>query len=282
MSDVLEKYKEADLKREEKGGQELMDKGFNLGITAVILVSIILLCACVGLYITKENEVEKRIFIERQLEDISRDKKGLEAELEKLKAVKIDTELKLAIKEKEVEVLQDRLESLKAERIIEKGERSNLAEELSSLQGEYAILKTNFDQLQETKEMLEQKLKEAIRSGVKLKTIIVGPEKEEKGPEAGYRETAEPASTSAQAKPTVTGEVLAVNKEYEFLVISLGANNGITADSEVSIYKGDELIAQARVEKLYDNISAVIINDKAQLDKVKVGNTAVGTVEKNR
>jgi len=181
---------------------------------------------------------------------------------------------------------------------IERGtladENSSLAERYAAIQEnylsaqeEFTNLKQDFTQLQLAKETLEQKLKDMADSRVKLKTIIVESDDDEEE-EVAFKEEyfseedaffEELEEEVAARKDTIEGEVLAVNKEYEFLVVSLGLKDGITEDSDISIYRGYNLVAIGGIEKLYENISAVIVNDIGQLRKIKVGDLAVASVE---
>ena len=62
-------------------------------------------------------------------------------------------------------------------------------------------------------------------------------------------------------------------------MVNIGLKDGISEDSDISIYRGYNLIAIGGVEKLYENISAVIVNDIEQLRQIKVGDVAVASVE---
>lgn len=263
MSKIIDRYREADEARWEERGT---GRAFNFGVTLLVLISVLFLCSSVALYIIKENEIEKRMFLENELADTTEELGRLAFELGEVKEAKIKIELEFALKEKELQDYKDRFSMLTMERSAIEGERTRFAEKSAVVQQDLVSLKRQFDQLQQAKEVLEQKLKSVMDSRVKLKTIIVEPE---------------PSEEESIAEKTVEGEVLAVNKEYEFLVISLGANSGMSMNSDISIYRSSELIAIARVEKLYENISAVIVNDKGQMSRIRVGDAVVATVLKS-
>jgi len=262
VSRLIESYREADKTRREEE-ESAMNRTFGFGLTLLVLISVALLCSTVGLYIIKENEIEKRIALENELSKTTEEIKMVRVELTDLKEIKTKIEFELALTSRELRDYKDRLSLVKLESGTLEGEKSNLADSYLLIQQNFVKLQNDFYQLQESKEVLEQRLKNAMDSRVKLKTIIVEPEQH--------------AEISSIEK-TIEGEVLAVNREYEFLVINLGLNSGLNTDSDVSIYRSSELVAMAQIEKLYDNISAVVVNDKGQMENVKVGDTVVASM----
>ncbi|PIU41590.1 MAG: hypothetical protein COS99_04570 [Candidatus Omnitrophica bacterium CG07_land_8_20_14_0_80_42_15] len=290
-----------------------MNKVFNVGIILWILISVALVSSCVAFYIMKENEMEKRIILERKLETVTKEKDQLSEEIEVLKEAKTEAELKLALKEKDLQNLHEKFEMAKMENSLSVNEKSTLESEKAELEKERAALqaerskitgdllatqtslakvKEDFEQLQQAKEVLEQKLKDAMNSGVKLETIVVEPtgstefskaESREAKEEISYAEketknTKEPEEAIEEGD--IRGEVLAVNKEYEFLVINLGVSNGINEDSQILIYRESDLIAKGNIEKLYENISAVVVDNKDELRKVKIGDVVIAKLNK--
>ena len=266
MSRLIESYREADkIRREEEEGA--MNRTLGFGLTLLVLISVALLCSTVGLYIIKENEIEKRIALEEALSKTTEEMKVVKVNLADLKEIKTKIEFELALKNRELQDYKDRLSFVKLESGTLEGEKSDLSDRYLLIQQNFAKLQDDFYRLQQSKEVLEQRLKNAMDSRVKLKTIIVEPEQH-----------AEAAPIEETIEKTIEGEVLAVNREYEFLVINLGLNNGLNTDSDVSIYRSSELVAMAQIEKLYDNISAVVVNDKKQMENVKVGDTVVASI----
>jgi hypothetical protein len=271
----MDRYKDAETTKGIRKEGERMERGINIGVTALVIINAILLCTSVALYIVKENEIEKRILLDKQLEDTVMERRSLSAEVEKVRSVNKEMELDLAVKKYQIRNLQEKFDILMVQSKMAGGEDTSVTTELLAIQDDYYALQEDYDQLQQSKEILEHRLQDMMRSGVKLQTIVVEPEEREPERPQRFTRVAEPEPVE-----TVTGEVLAVNKEYEFLVVNLGMNSGITKDSDISIYKGNELMGTATVEKLYDNISAVVVSDKKQLNQIKIGDTVIGTVDK--
>ena len=55
------------------------------------------------------------------------------------------------------------------------------------------------------------------------------------------------------------GRVLAVDKQNDLVVINLGSMNNLKNGDKLSIYRGDNFIANAELVKVQDKISAAII-----------------------
>ena len=83
----------------------------------------------------------------------------------------------------------------------------------------------------------------------------------------GKPETSKPAVvTPRRADQTIAGgNVLLVNRNYNFIVINLGSKQGISLDDVLSVQHEGAEIAKVRVEKLYDDYSAAyIVEEQSQ------------------
>ena len=69
------------------------------------------------------------------------------------------------------------------------------------------------------------------------------------------------------------GQVLVVNKEFDFVVINLGENDGLKIGSKLQVLKDEQVLGTVEVEKIYGNMSAATIMPDAQKDKIKEGCT---------
>ena len=275
-----------------------MNRTVSVSMTLLVLTSVLLLCSSVALFIMKENEIEKRIVLEKEVLDktkeadtLSEELAMLRSELTSVREAKAKVDLELVIKESEIQNYKDKFNMLTLEHGSKDNEMEGVREQSQMWEQRFSRLEGEFNQLQLAKEGLEDKLKNIMDSQVKLKTIIVEPEDEHTLSSIPPQDTASIATYETYENPyqrsrtrerkkkkTIEGEVLAVNKEYEFLVISVGATSGLGVNSDISIYRSNELVAMGKVEKLYENISAAIANDKGQLSNIKVGDTVVATV----
>ncbi|MDD5155698.1 MAG: hypothetical protein PHF11_04340 [Candidatus Omnitrophica bacterium] len=91
--------------------------------------------------------------------------------------------------------------------------------------------------------------------GVELGKIVVTPETG-KGPAAP--QPAQPATkgNNFAAVPALTGKIIVVNKDYNFVVINLGASDGVSVGEVFSVSRKDKYIGDIKVEKVHDTMSA--------------------------
>lgn len=55
------------------------------------------------------------------------------------------------------------------------------------------------------------------------------------------------------------GKILAVDRQNDLVVINLGATNNLKNGDKLGIYRGDDFIANARLVKVQDSISAAMV-----------------------
>ncbi|MCM8762758.1 MAG: hypothetical protein NC829_00015 [Candidatus Omnitrophica bacterium] len=75
------------------------------------------------------------------------------------------------------------------------------------------------------------------------------------------------------SKPTqpLDGEVLVLNKEYNFAVVNLGRKDGLSDGDTIAIYENEKLIGEVKVEKLQDAMVAVDLVTPRLKDKLVEG-----------
>lgn len=69
------------------------------------------------------------------------------------------------------------------------------------------------------------------------------------------------------------GNVLLVNRKYNFVVVNLGSQQNLELNDTLSIYREGKEIAKARVEKLYDDYSAAYIIEEQSDHPITEGDT---------
>ncbi len=169
----------------------------NLKVILIIssALSIVLLCTTVSFYILKENEKEKKIAIQKSLDETKAAKQSLENRLKDIEIT--NAELKTSIKSQEEKIsmlsqtiegeklankgylanIQERdsdIEKLKAKIEEEKAEKEALLNQLEKLNENYLNMKFHLENLIKTKEELEKKAKElAEKEGISLGAIVI-------------------------------------------------------------------------------------------------------------
>lgn len=107
------------------------------------------------------------------------------------------------------------------------------------------------------------------------KNVTTSEKKDSAAPPAGA------ASTSALCAPTggIEGKVAAVNPSWNFVVLNVGENNGVTKDSEMLVQRGGQAIAKIKITSVepLTSIGDIIPNTVAPGSAVQVGDQVFAT-----
>ena len=141
-----------------------------------------------------------------------------------------------------------------------------MADELGMLRSEREGLDQRVGDLETAKAELERKVLElAGQPTVELDKIVVS----DTGPESEVPSTVTPVSVRAGLGSE--GQVLVVNLEYGFIVMSLGRNHGISLGQEFKVVRGAEVVGRVKVEKLYDDLSAATVLSGSDARRIREG-----------
>lgn len=141
---------------------------------------------------------------------------------------------------------------------------TNLAEDTMKLKTEFTLLRNTTDALRErlTQYIEREKQDKQVRTKA-LELAKAEPEEEalEKTP-------------SQSSGPNLVGEILIVNREFDFVVVNLGENDGVKEGMVLDIYRDNNLLSQAKVETVRTSISAATLIDKGAVSKIRAGDKA--------
>jgi len=280
---------------------------FTLPVLIVLLI-IAFIFGASGFY-SFQREKAINLALQGKLEQAETAQKQTEEKLTGAKKTISDLESKLQAANTEIQRLSGdldqqkavnsetsaQLEQTKADLEQQKNLRADLESRLSGAQEEAKKAQGQVSALQEKNNVLESKLKdlEVKNQSVELGTVIVNPESTVKAPvqKKESKKKAEPKKKAAPAKkeavekpkqpevvPVATGfegKVMVINKEYNFVVISLGSKDGIEVGSAFSVYHGDSYLGDVRIEKVHDSMSAAGFVSADLKDKVSEGDRVV-------
>ena len=220
-----------------------------------LILAVILTIACVVLGMMYYQENEQRLVLEKNIGQVQEEKKVLGQELDQKEQT--ITRLTQSMKEMKLEL------NLKLERKDTK--LTNLTMQLNEANEEKGILKVDFSKLKNLRIKLEKRVnkikaeKEELRARLtefELKNqALLSRIKNSGGSEAEL--TLE--KITVQEYPKWQGEVLAVDNEYGYAVIGLGIKKGLSQDTILGFFRGNENIGRAKVVQLYENTSVVKI-----------------------
>ena len=235
------------------------------------------------------QEREKRQAKERELLLTLAERDELKGQLDQLQQVKSRTDEELARVRKELAGTQDKLsgavtaqealsravedrqkeiDRLSKDLTQNRSERETLASQLKDLTSERDEMHRQLADLEKAKGELESKVTELSQQPtVELDKVVVGSD------QGGGGATATTAPVSIGAASGTNGQVVVVNREYDFIVMNLGKKQGLSIGQEFQVVRGAEVLGKVKVEKIYDELSAAAILPESRKDSIREGDT---------
>lgn len=262
-----------------------MSRTFKLILALLIVASVSSAVLAVIAFIGKEREYVKRLILEDKLATSLKEKRALEKELSVAKTAKGEIEAKFKETEEKIQKLSGQLDEekqtlelaageletkkkelakFKADLENEKKEKLAISKNLETLQSDYDKVTKEVARLRNEKSSLEKKVAELEEKAVNLDKIVVG--SREKG---SLLVPVEPV------KPLLEGKVLVVNKEYSFVVTDLGQDKGVQKGMLFDIKNGNELLAKAEIDKVYDTMSSATVLPGGKINDIKKGHVII-------
>ena len=152
-----------------------------------------------------------------------------EAELMQLQKDKTELQAKLEANQNEIGSLQKRIEE--AEKTAKPAASPVAPNSSPELQAQLEDARHQLDSAEKEKAFLSEKLQTPLERSTQ-------PQEEKKRRESGAR------------KPGVRGNVLAVNQAYNFVVLNLGARQGVEPNSEMLVLREGTLIGKIRISSV--------------------------------
>jgi hypothetical protein len=177
------------------------------------------------------------------------------AELAKVQAEKNDLAAKLSANESEIADLRKRT----AAAATKPAAANSPAPALIELQAQLEDVKKQLDAAEREKILLSDKIKLTQEKSTQLET---------------ERKPRLPPGTN---NPGIRGTVLAVNQAYNFVVLSLGAREGVEANTEMLVLRGGSFIGRIRISSVEPAtaIGDIITSTLARGVQVQPGDTVV-------
>ena len=259
-----------------------------LGVLALLAMGV---CAFVVMQLIQEKE--RRIAKEQELQLAHAENEDLKARLEEIQQARARVEEELSRVRKEFAQSQEELaKAVEAQEALSRSiedrereigrlkkdldqsrtEQKQINTQLSELQTERDAMKQQLIDLEHAKGDLESKVMElSERPTVELeKVLVTNP--------TGAVGGGVLVPASATSHPAPEGRVVVINREYDFIVMSLGKNHGVSIGQEFQIVRGSDVLGKVKVEKVYDEISAATLLPGSQKDTIRAGETDGDTV----
>jgi len=203
--------------------------------------------------------------LEEQLLQIRQTKEQVETELALLKDQMTQMTKQLTEEQQAKDALatsiderQREIDRLNKDLAQARSERGSLAEQVTTLKGEQEALQAQLAKAEQAKTELETKVLElSEHPSVELEKVIVT--------------SASPSAASSSQLPATQGQVVVVNREYDFIVMNLGKRQGLALGQEFQIVRGQQVLGRVKVEKVYDELSAAAILPESNKDAIREG-----------
>lgn len=239
-------------------------KSLRLPIIILSLLCVIFLIFGAWQFVAREQEKKNREVSERTLDEITQAKEQLQKELDDQKKVKGDLESQLSELTTKVQSLQMKAETLAAQIADERKAKEEALAQLENkdkeIEDAMASVENEKSARTSLQEQFEKMKKEYLAVQDELKTVKINNEDLSKQlQELQARGAVELDKIVVKPGAGIEGKVLVVNKEFNFIVVGAGNNKGITPGVVFGIYRGGTLVGKAKVEKVYETMSAANI-----------------------
>lgn len=241
-----------------------------LGVLAALALGIAAIAMVFGI-----QERDKRQAKERELRQALIENEDLEGRLEETQLAKTKAEEDLTRTRKDlVQSKEDLAKAIEAQTALAKSveereqEIDRLTKDLAQSQGAAKGMTDKLTQLQTERDTLKQEVAELASKVMEISNAnqpTIELEKVRVTDSQGSTATGQPGAAAQD------GEVVVVNREYDFIVMNLGRNHGLSVGQEFQVVRGDQVLGRVKVEKVYDELSAATILPESQKESIREG-----------
>jgi len=270
----------------------MSEKGKSAVIILVVLV-VLSLSAAGGAYFLFQQEHQRNLVLQDDLEELKTRQKITESRLEESKRMLTALEGRLKDTRGDLTELADMLQAerdqkdgalaqveiLRVDLDEQRRLRIQLEDDLTYTQEALNETQVQLDTLGSEKMSLEEQINdlqarstnlEDKMQGVELGKIVVSadkpaPAKKKKGWWPWGRKKEESSLEEAEedmqlpedlAADQLQGQILIVNKDYNFVVINLGSKDGVAVGDSFSLYHDNNYVGDVQISKIHDSMAA--------------------------
>jgi hypothetical protein len=251
-----------------------------------------------NLRLAKERELalakSENADLQDRLGELRTSKQQIEESLTRAKAQLDEAAQQLSTERQEREELTKNLEGRQREierltKDVEeiRTERTELSEQAAKLKAQLKSAQRQLASAEKAKEDMQAKMLEMpMPAGFDQPSVNLDPVVVRNQSQAGAAmdpaalSAAGPVSMPALSAPspvnasnisTNQGQVVVVNRDYDFVVMNLGRNHGLEIGQEFQVIHGSEVVARIKVEKVYDELAAAAIMPDSKKDAIREG-----------
>ena len=238
------------------------------------LILFIALGAAGYFYWTGSEAINARKVLSQNLSRVESEKGQLSAELVQAKQKLSEMEAKLS------EVEQSMEEAVRAKELAESNLKQK-TDEVTSMQGHYekriGELENDVKRYADFSAVLaaEMKpLKDVIIAGGSGRSAPIVQNVNSKS-EPGSANSSSIQTVVSQSADLVAGQVLAVNRDYGFVIVSFGSESGAAVGRVIQLYRKGDPLGLGRIEKVKGAISAASVVSEDLMSRVQKGDHVV-------
>jgi hypothetical protein len=256
----------------------------------IILTVVFAALAGVGFYL-EETERKQRTRLESEVVQLSQTNTTLKEDIQSVRVelTRVEEDL-IAVQEEHrrtTTLLQEtrRMEAELQQVVTERDDTIvTLTAELESTQQERGQLKQLTKRLESKAQQLQGRLTlieqenadlelqlDGTGSSVTLDRLVVGPTGD--APFVGGVIVPAPILEETRSGILLTGRILVVNREYDFVVINMGKASGIHMGDEFDVMRGSQMLGRVKVEKLYEALAAAAMVGDTNKEQLREGDT---------
>jgi hypothetical protein len=228
-------------------------KAVKFAIFSLFTLSFILVSFSVSVFMGKQSEEMRRGEAEARLSVQQVANKKLSVAYDQMGQAREDLAQKLVYEQKRVKKIVSSLNQ-------EKADSSKLQKNLKTANKDLDSMRLDYQTLSQSLEILQQKLIDLGATDYEIDQAV----------KKGGRTEIELPPVVVNANASQDAKILVVNRDYNFVVIDRGANEGIRLGDFLEIHRGGKVVARVQAEKIYDHFSACSIVEESKKIKVQV------------
>lgn len=246
----------------------------------LVLAAIGAIASAVLAYNAKNNFVAKVDELKQTSKELAGTKKSLDEEKAKLQATtaaKEAAESKAAGLETKLAATEKSLADTNTELTDTKGKLA--AADTAATEAKTALdnLKAQFPPDQTPEQVIESLKQKDNQIKVAQEEIDVLQKKLKEKVEKAVQETAAPGQKTAgrPSAPGIQGKIVAVNHQWNFVVLNVGGERGLAENAELVVLRGNQPIAKLKVAKVDPQTAVADIVKASQKVRPTVGDVAI-------
>jgi uncharacterized phage infection (PIP) family protein YhgE len=155
------------------------------------------------------------------------------------------TEAELAQTKQELEKARQEIASLTEQLTQRTAELAQANAKIADLEGQIAGLNTQLEEKKQTIAKLEEDKQALFDEKTQLEVIL---ERISKG------------SLGGAMRPGLSGKVIAVNPDWDFVVLNVGYKDGAKISGEMVVHRNDQIVGKVRIVDIRERLSIANIN----------------------